>query len=90
MSSKGRRYYARRDNSHNVIVVKFEDFAHYLYKITNNPNAFPKAYRYTVVQDIRELSLRIHEYLYVATSFTPRFKKKLAYYARDSRKYTHI
>ena len=76
MSSKGHRYYARRDNSHNVIVVKFEDFAHYLYKITNNPNAFPKAYRYTVVQDIRQLSLRIHEYLYVATSFTPRFKKE--------------
>ena len=54
----------KRDNSPISIVVAAEQLTAYMFQITNNEKQFPKAYRYTLVQDIRNTLLRLNKHIY--------------------------
>ena len=69
--------YLRKSDSPSSIVVKVEGLVTYLFNITNNEKQFPKAYRYTLVTDIRNTVLSAHKNVSRALAIHPRFKKEL-------------
>jgi hypothetical protein len=69
--------YLRKGDAPASILVKAENFVIYLFNITNNEKQFPKAYRYTLVSDIRTTALNMHKNITKALSIHPRYKKEL-------------
>lgn len=70
------RYMLHR-NSTLSIVVDVENLITYIYQITNNEKQFPKAYRYTLVSDLRNTCLDLYKNIYKAISINLRHKKDL-------------
>ena len=68
--------YLRKADTPNSIVVKVEGLVTHLYKITNNEKQFPKAFRYTLVNDIRNTCLSMHKNVSKAIAIHPRFRKE--------------
>ena len=67
--------YLRKGDAPASILIKAENFVIYLFNITNNEKQFPKAYRYTLVSDIRTTALDMHKNITKALSIHPRSKK---------------
>lgn len=61
----------KRDNSPISIVIAAEHLTAYMFQITNNEKQFPKAYRYTLVQDIRNTLLKLNKHIYNGCSKKP-------------------
>ena len=67
--------YKRSDRANDTILVRVEDLVFYLFNATNNSKLFPKQYRYTIINDIRNSSLRLYHSIYAALSIHPKHKK---------------
>lgn len=67
--------YKRSDRANDSILVRVEDLVFYLFNATNNSKLFPKQYRYTIINDIRNNSLRLYHSVYAALSIHPKHKK---------------
>lgn len=65
--------YLRKDVSPNSIIMVVENTLGYLFQITNNEKQFPKAYRYTLVTEIRNTCLHMYRSTYKALSIKPRY-----------------
>lgn len=68
--------YARKTDAPISITVKIEHFVEYLFQITNNEKQFPKAYRYTLVSDIRNTALSLYKNVNKALAIRPRYRKE--------------
>lgn len=68
--------YLRKGDAPSSIIIKVEGLITYLFNITNNEKQFPKAYRYTLVTDIRNTALDLHKNVSKALAVHPRFKKE--------------
>lgn len=58
------------------IVVAAEELIKYLFTITNNDKQFPKAYRYSLVTDIRNTCLKLNKHIYRAMAIHPRTQEQ--------------
>lgn len=68
--------YLRHDSSPTSVVVHVENLIKYIFTITNNEKQFPKAYRYTLVADLRKTCLKMEKATYNALAIRPRYREQ--------------
>lgn len=56
-------------SSYNIITT-VEELVSYIFTITNNERQFPKAYRYTLISEIRLTALKLNKHIYRAASYS--------------------
>lgn len=64
-----------RKTSEAKLIFSSENLVAHIFKITNNEKQFPKAYRYTLVTEIRNACLNYIRYIIRAGSINPKMRK---------------
>lgn len=68
-------YLNQRTDSVMAVVMKMEELMDYIFRITANEKQFPRAYRYTLSNDLRDACLKSYKAIYKASFINPRTEK---------------